>query len=448
MIVTKVDFWFRPGRPARLLVPVFFGAGVLVSSFLFASAAPAADVDLTSAALNARNQVGLPAAQETPAVLATAGAVLDGVRDPQGVFTSAGGSGDLITATAPSGGALSNDKLKIVVFDPRLTSIAVLVRDRTVAVAAALDPARSFPAPVLAGAVVDPGVAGSLAILFPPGSGTIPQMTLQRYRGRQLVSIEIAATATPGVEGATLVALKGRDRVTGPQIGYGLTYTLKIGTSRSYTVRTRPFPRALVSRPFVAGPGFKGADRSRFLKTVASLPPEGRKVVDTIRGVITASVLANTAPICGIQTSCAGVDPGNGYFLILNRAQLQSASGHFVITHELGHLVDFLGLDTFSAVDFRQLFSESPKWKNCFPLRGQCSPFLEVFADQFAYFSTNAHGVQSGYGDDRLATSSGFATNLRAQWAFRPPQDVNPLAGYGPLAKSFEGALRSSEGAL
>ena len=119
-----------------------------------------------------------------------------------------------------------------------------------------------------------------------------------------------------------------------------------------------------------------------------------------------------------------------------------------MITHELGHLVDFLGLDTWSAEDFKKLFSESPKWKNCFPLRGQCTPFLEVFADQFAYFSTNAQGVQSGYGDDRLATSSAFATNLRAQWAFRPPQDSNPLAGYGPLAKSFEIALRSGESAL
>jgi hypothetical protein len=71
-----------------------------------------------------------------------------------------------------------------------------------------------------------------------------------------------------------------------------------------------------------------------------------------------------------------------------------------------------------------------------------------VFADQFAYFSTNAQGVQSGYGDDRLATSSAFAKIIRAQWAYRPPQDLNPLAGFGPLAKSFEDALHSSTGAL
>ena len=122
--------------------------------------------------------------------------------------------------------------------------------------------------------------------------------------------------------------------------------------------------------------------------------------------------------------------------------------GRFVITHELGHLVDFLGLDTFSHQDFQKLFSGSPKWKSCFPLRGQCTPFIEVYADQFGLFSTNAHGVQSGYGDDRLATGSAFANVLHSQWAFRPPQNRNPLAGFGPLAKSFEDSLHSGEDAL
>ena len=61
---------------------------------------------------------------------------------------------------------------------------------------------------------------------------------------------------------------------------------------------------------------------------------------------------------------------------------------------------------------------------------------------------TNAKGVQSGYGDDRMATASAFARLLQAHWAFRPPQNRNPLAGFGPLAKSFESAMHSSEHAL
>jgi hypothetical protein len=380
-------------------------------------------------------------------VLAAAGAVLSGV-DPNGPFKAAGGTGNLVTAAAQSGGALSTANLKVVVFDPRVTAIAVLGRGDNVAVAAAFNPALPFPAPVLAGQDVDPAVIGSLAVLIPPGYGTIPQMTLQRYRGSQLVSIGIAATAQAATEGAVLVQIKGVDRVTGPQIGYGLTYTLKIGAAHSYAVKTRPFPQALISRPFVAGPGFAGADKSRFLKIVGSVPPAYRSALKIIAGTITVSVLANTTPICGEETSCAGFDPGNGYFMMLNRAQLRVRFGHFVITHELGHLVDFLGLDTFSHQAFQALFTRSPKWKACYPVRGTCSPFLEVLADQFGYFGTNFGGIQSGYGDPRLAKGPVFAKLLHDQFAFRPPQSLNPLAGFGPLAKSFHDALHSGQGAL
>jgi hypothetical protein len=421
--------------------------GALASLLPFASAATAADTDLTPVVLKARKAVGLPAVGANPAVRAAARAVLEG-GDPQEAFTSEGGTGDLITAKVPAGGALSTAELKEVVFDPRVTAIAVQGRDRNVAVAAALDPGRPFRAPVLAGAVVDPGVAGSLAVLVPPESGTIPEISLQRYRGGQLVSIEVAATAAPGAKGAILVGLEPRDRVTGPQVGYGTTYTLKIGTNRSYTVRTRPIPSALVSRSFVPGPGFAGGDRRRFMQVVNSLPPAGRKIVDIIGGAVSVSVVADSALICGRQTSCAGYDPGKGYFMMLNRAQLRSDFGRFVIAHEIGHLVDFLGLDTLSYEAFRQVFSRSPKWKNCFSWHGQCVPFLEVFADQFGFYVTNSRGGQSGYGDDRLATAPAFATRLKAQWSFRPPQNRNPLAGFGPLAQSFEDALHSSRDEL
>ena len=441
----------------RKLVASFLVATALVVGMGTSASSPAtrpagafsraAGNDLTPVALKARKEVGLPTVGASPAVRAAAGAVLEG-GDPQEAFTSEGGTGDLITAKVSAGGALSTAQVKAVVFDPRVTAIAVLGSNRNVAVAAAFDPRRPFRAPVIAGAVVDPGVAGSLAVLMPPGSGTIPQMSLERNRGGQLIKIEVAATAGSGVKGAILVALEGRDRFTGPQVGYATTYTLKIGTNRSYTVRTRPIPSALVSRSFVPGPGFAGADRQRFMQAVNSLPPAVRKIVDIIGGAVSVSVLADTAPICRRQTSCAGYDPGHGYFMMLNRAQLRSDFGRFVIAHEIGHLVDFLGLDTFSYEAFRQVFSRSPKWKNCFRWHGQCVPFLEVFADQFGFYVTNGRGVKWGYGDDLLATAPTFETRLTAQWSFRPPQYRNPLAGFGPLANSFEDALNSGQDAL
>jgi len=434
-------------RPTRASAALALAAATAATCIALPSTAPAADVDLTPTVLKDRAAVGLPAAPAVPAVRAAAAALLGG-QNAQSAFSAAGGSGSLLTAKVPAGSVLAAAQVKSAVFDPRVTSLAVLRRDQTVAVAAALDPQRPFKTPVLAGAVVDPGVAGSLAVLFPPGSGTIPAISLQQNRSGDLVTIEVAATAVPGAQGAILVQLKGRDRITGPQLGYGVDYTLKIGNSRSFRVQTRPVPSVLTSRSFASGPGFSGSDRTAFLKTVDSIPSIGRKVVDVIGGAVTVRVLGNSAPICGAQTSCAGFDPGNGYFLILNEAQLHSSVGRFVITHEIGHLVDFLGLDTFSHQDFQKLFSESPKWKSCFPLRGQCTPFIEVYADQFGFFSTNAHGVQSGYGDDRLATGPAFAAVLRSQWAFRPPQNRNPLAGFGPLAKTFEDALHSGQDAL
>lgn len=433
--------------PLRSVLLTLCVCAVALSPLPTSAARATGNTDLTASSLSARAAVGLPVIAESPAVQAAASAVLAGT-NAQAAFSGAGGTGILVTATAPSGLALQNDKLKTVVFDPRLTTIAVLGLGKKVATAAVLDPNRPFAAPVLAGKLADPGVVGSIALLFPPASGTIPKIKLQRYRGKQLVTIGIVAKAIAGAYGAILVALKGKDQITGPQIGYGLTYTLKVGTGTQYTVKTIPLPKALTSRPFVAGPGYRGADKRAFLRYVNQMPAEGRKIVKIIEGTITVSVLSKTAQLCGFQTSCAGLDPGRGYFLVVNRPQLHSSLGHFIVTHEIGHLVDFLGLDTFSHQDFTKVFKSSPGWRNCFPLQGSCTPFCETYADQYGFFSTNTHGIQSGYNDPRLASTAGFTKALKRQWAFRPPQDANPLAGFGPLAQSFEQALHSSASAL
>jgi hypothetical protein len=335
------------------------------------------------------------------------------------------------------------------VFDARLTGLAVIGEGDKVAAAGALNPSLPFSAPVLAGKLAYPGIAGSIAVLVPPGSGTIPKITLQRHRGKQLVKTKTVATAVAGENGAILVELKGEDRITGPQLGYGLTYTLKYGSGRTYTVKTTPAPKVLVKRPFVAGPGFKGANKKAFLRYVREMPAGARKVIDVLEGAVTVSVLSNTAPLCGFQTSCAGLDPSRGYFLVVNRSQLKSQLGHFIVTHEAGHLVDFLGADEFSHTAFKSLFSRSGAWRKCFHMNGGgCTPFAETFADQFAFFSTNARGIQSGYSDPRLASAAAYARLLAQQWAFRPPQDSNPLAGFGPLAKTFSKELHIEAGAL
>jgi hypothetical protein len=314
-------------------------------------------------------------------------------------------------------------------------------------VAATLDESLPFTRPVLAGATADPAVAGSIALLFPPETETIPRVTLTERRGDTTVSPGVVATATEGLAGAILVQLKGRDRVTGPQIGYGLRYRLTAGTS-SFALRTRPLPPVLRGASFAPGEGFRGADRARFLREIERLPPAARRIAEYVGGAVTVRVLAKTAPVCGAPTSCAGYDPGNGYFILLDRGQLYSEVGRFVIAHEFGHLVDFLGLDAFSYDGFHDLFARSPKWKSCFPFQGRCTPFAEVFADQFAAYGLRAATIPTGYNDPVLSEGAHFGGLLTRQWAFRPPQVRNPLAGFGPLASTFTSALGSGGSGL
>jgi hypothetical protein len=394
----------------------------------------------------ARSAVGLPPAPPNAAVSAAAAALLKG-KDAKAAFSAEGGAGELATAVVPAGSALSTAQLKRIVFDPRVRALAGSRGGGRVAVAGELDTTLPFTRPVLAGATADPAVAGSIALLFPPGTATIPKVTLTERRGGTTVTLGIVATASEGLAGAILVQLKGHDRVTGPQIGYGLRYRLTAGTS-SLTLRTGPLPPVLRSASFAPGEGFRGADRAQFLRELRRFPPAARRIADYIGGAVTVRVLAKTAPVCGAPTSCAGYDPGNGYFVLLNRGQLHSDVGRFVIAHEFGHLVDFLGLDAFSYDSFHDLFARSPKWKTCFSFRGRCTPFAEVFADQFASYGLRTETIPTGYNDPVLIDGASFGGLLTDQWAFRPPQVRNPLAGFGPLASTFTDALGSGGSGL
>jgi hypothetical protein len=427
--------------------PILTALGLLaVVLAVLGAATRAYGGNISSDLSRARSAVGVPAAPPDAAVTAAAAALLKG-KDPGTAFSDAGGSGDLVAAIVPAGSALSTAELKRIVFDPRVTALAGSRAGRKVAVAGTLDETLPFARPVLAGATVDPGIAGSIALLFPPGTETIPRVVLTERRGGATVSPGVVATATQGLAGAILVQLKGRDRVTGPQIGYGLRYRLTAGPS-SFVLRTRPLPPVLRSASFAPGEGFRGADRARFLREIRRLPPAARRIARYVGGAVTIRVLDNSASVCGEQTSCAGYDPGNGYFMLLNRGQLHSEFGRFVIAHEFGHLVDFLGLDAFSYDGFHDLFERSPKWKTCFSFEGRCTPFAEVFADQFAGYGLRARTIPTGYNDPVLTDGGSFGSLLDSQWAFRPPQVRNPLAGFGPLASTFTAALGSGGSGL
>jgi hypothetical protein len=47
-----------------------------------------------------------------------------------------------------------------------------------------------------------------------------------------------------------------------------------------------------------------------------------------------------------------------------------------------------------------------------------------------------------------IGSGGPFGSLLSNQWAFRPPQDRNPLAGFGPLARTFTDAIASGGSGL
>ena len=111
---------------------------------------------------------------------------------------------------------------------------------------------------------------------------------------------------------------------------------------------------------------------------------------------------------CGSQKgppiSCAGVYQPQGGSLPTSNSfrgllhlhpthmqELQPPIRRFLVHHELGHIVDFALVPDALDKEFLALFRRSPKWKSCYPQTGArdpCIPFMEIFADQFAYWST------------------------------------------------------------
>ena len=167
---------------------------------------------------------------------------------------------------------------------------------------------------------------GSLAVLFPPRTGRSRDLARRGTEEARWSRSGSSRRRCPASRrGDPRVGLKGLDRMTGPELGYGLDLHAEDREQRTPTAYDLPLPPVLVARrssPARASPEPTASvpERRR------PLPPSRRKIVDVFRGAITVSRPEDRADVRW-QTSCAGFDPGDGYFLILNRAQLHSYDG-------------------------------------------------------------------------------------------------------------------------
>ena len=248
-------------------------------------------------------------------------------------------------------------------------------------------------------------------------------MRLWERRGSTAVLLTTKVARAVGLGGAALVdvGMPGE----GLQLAYGLSYRLALG-STSFSFQTLALPAAYLARSWMFTASMTPAARRAWLAAVAGAPPVARRILSEVDGAVAVS-LRN----CGAEAgdSCASVSDTGKYSVWLSPADLgDSDGGRFVVLHELGHIVDYLGLDRTSYAAFRALFRRSPSWRSCFPDPGSgCVPFAEVLADQFAFYATGeSEDPTGGYGDPPLASRAAFERVLLAEYAFRPPWARNP----------------------
>lgn len=179
--------------------------------------------------------------------------------------------------------------------------------------------------------------------------------------------------------------------------------------------------------------GMQAGSRNR-VSFQESLPPKetlyARILVELDR-ITEVSATSDCGPPKGPAISCAGVYQPQG-------ASLSTTSGYrgllhlhpehltgldepvrrFLVRHELGHIVDFALVPESLDARFLALFRRSPKWKACYRAprgsRDPCIPYMEIFADQFAYWASPPGQPDPSvtYQLPRLATEQDFQRML------------------------------------
>lgn len=315
-------------------------------------------------------------------------------------------------------------ELLAYVLDPRTTAAALEERaDGAVSLVLATDDSLSLDEEVLP-ARLTPAASAGIALLVPRRPR---QVQLLEERGEEEVAVPVTVDRIAGAFGAWLVTLDAAGGDDGLRLAYAGRYRLVLdGMSWSYV--TPQLPRAYRARSWRFGPTMRPKERAAWRRAIASAPAFARQVIAEVDGGLTVHRRACDDE----ESSCAQYDESGAYSVSIAPIDFREtfANLRFVTLHELGHIVDYIGLDAAAYADFRALFRSSPRWRNCFPDDWSdtgCVPFSEILADQFAYWATGlAADPSGGYGDPPLADPDDFEAVLREHWGFRPPLWRNP----------------------
>ena len=280
------------------------------------------------------------------------------------------------------------------------------------------------PTALIRPSIYDP--ASPLGLTFVSPQPLTGPVTLDERRGGAWVRLPVRGKTVPMSGGAQLVQVD-TSGYEGLRLAYATSYRLDLGGT-TIRFRTVPVPANLTARSWRFGFNMTPAARAEWLTATSRLSLLARHTLDQIDGFVTVSLQG-----CSRYSSCASwIDVPLSYTVSLTGYDFRGADvTRFVGLHELGHIVDFLGLDDQGYAAFRALFKQSPSWRSCFrdsSEKSGCVSFDEIFADQFAFWATGfTSDPDGGYGDPPLAAAVDFGRVLAAQFAFRPPIWRNPV---------------------
>jgi hypothetical protein len=316
--------------------------------------------------------------------------------------------------------------LAAALIDPRTTTVGVTPGSHNGVDVRLSGPTGPPPAALIAPQRYDPGSPLGLSFISP--APLTSKVTLTELRGSVPVSLPVVAYKAALSGGAQLVQVDVNND-DGLRIAYGASYRLDLGGT-IIRFHTSPLPTAFLERTWTFDPSMTATARAEWARATGALSPQAERVLNEIDGAVTVSRRSCGGAGEGGDSCATWVDVPLRYTVWISPYDFSVPEAtRFVALHELGHIVEFLGIDGAAYEAFRTLFAQSPSWRTCFPDQydGGCVPLTELFADQFAYWATGLpHDPEGGYGDPPLATTAAFGRVLAQQFAFRPPYWRNP----------------------
>lgn len=305
---------------------------------------------------------------------------------------------------------MQDPEVLALIADPRVITLDDASADSRVAVAVTIDPNQAWHTPILLERTFDLLSGSRLRGVLPPGTDPV-WWEINRSGSwqplRSFPGVEIMAESDVGAGAFELG--DSLDRLGGG-LPPGARLRVRTSTGDAAEFATRPIPAAVKRRSFRFASGMTARDRRAFRRAVASASPAARRLIAQLDDFTTVS---HAARLEGGAAGRAGQRPEGGWSVQINTGVLRGDFTAFKVTvlHELGHLVEFAGIDERDAAALDRTIPRRGRCKYDpeHPVvyqTGPCAARSERFADTFAKWALNMRAFKDvGYS---VATPKSF----------------------------------------